>query len=108
MQSVAAVIACEGITHVQLHDYHGGMSLLHLSEAQRPEVLYVAHNAHYNAQFPVPSTTRRLKVTMPSGLGALHMRQAWTMGLPAPTSRRLGCRGCALLAPALAARMWQA
>ena len=72
-QAVAAVILCEGVTHVQLHDYHGGMSLLHLPEQQRPRVLYVAHNAHYNAQFPVPSTARRLKVTMMLGLGALNM-----------------------------------
>lgn len=63
-QAVAAVIMCEGITHVQLHDYHGGISLQYLPAELRPAVLYVAHNAHCNATFPVPSDKRRFKVMM--------------------------------------------
>jgi hypothetical protein len=64
---VAAVILAEAVTHVQLHDYHGGMCLQYLPENVQPEVLYVAHNAHYNAQFPVPTKDRRLKVRLDAG-----------------------------------------
>jgi hypothetical protein len=47
-QAIAAVVMRESITHMQLHDYHGGLSLMYLPEAVRPAVLYVAHNAHYD------------------------------------------------------------
>jgi hypothetical protein len=36
-------------THHQLHSYHGGLSLMYIPERLRPAVLYVAHNAHYDA-----------------------------------------------------------
>lgn len=29
-QATAAVVVAEGITHMQLHDYHGGLSLMYI------------------------------------------------------------------------------
>ena len=61
-QAVAAVVVQEGFQHLQLHDYHGGLSLMYIPENLRPAVLYVAHNAHYNAAFPIPTSARREQV----------------------------------------------
>ncbi|WIA20821.1 hypothetical protein OEZ85_005176 [Tetradesmus obliquus] len=61
-KAVAAVVLAEGVTHVQLHDYHGALSLQYLPEELRPAVIYVAHNAHYNATFPIPTPERKRQV----------------------------------------------
>jgi len=65
-QATAAVVVQEGVTHMQLHDYHGGLSLMYVPERLRPAVLYVAHNAHYDATFPIPTPARRNKVRVAS------------------------------------------
>jgi glycogen synthase len=61
-QAVAAVVIKERLSYMQLHDYHGGLSLMYIPERLRPAVLYVAHNAHYDATFPIPTPARRNKI----------------------------------------------
>lgn len=61
-QAVAAVVIKERLSYMQLHDYHGGLSLMYIPERLRPAVLYVAHNAHYDATFPIPTAARRNKI----------------------------------------------
>ncbi|KAF8067137.1 mok12 [Scenedesmus sp. PABB004] len=69
-QAVAATIVAEGVTAVQLHDYHGGLSLCYIPQRLQPAVLYVAHNAHYTAAFAIPTPARRNKVYQHLGLNA--------------------------------------
>ncbi|KAF6252281.1 hypothetical protein COO60DRAFT_1644178 [Scenedesmus sp. NREL 46B-D3] len=61
-KAVAAVVLAEGVTHMQLHDYHGALSLQYLPGELRPAVVYVAHNAHYDATFPIPTPERKRQV----------------------------------------------
>ena len=58
-QAVAAVVLEERVTHMQLHDYHGGASLRYMPPECQPVVLYVGHNAHYNLCSPIPTPARR-------------------------------------------------
>jgi glycogen synthase len=58
-QAVATVIMNWGVRRLQLHDYHGALSLQYLPKHLRPEVLYIAHNAHYNGVFALPTKQRR-------------------------------------------------
>ncbi len=44
---------------VQYHDYHGALSLLYLPPDEPIKVVYVAHNAHYNGVFLLPSKDRK-------------------------------------------------
>lgn len=44
--------------------------LSRVAERLRPSVLYVAHNAHYDATFPIPTPARRNKVYEYLGLNA--------------------------------------
>ena len=43
---------------LQFHDYHGVVSLMYLSEAAKPSVMYVAHNADYNGAWALGSAAR--------------------------------------------------
>ena len=43
---------------LQFHDYHGVVSLMYLSEAAKPSVMYVAHNADYNGVWALGSPAR--------------------------------------------------
>ena len=43
---------------LQFHDYHGVLSLMYLSEAAKPSVMYVAHNADYNGAWALGSPAR--------------------------------------------------
>ena len=43
---------------LQFHDYHGVVSLMYLSEAAKPSVMYVAHNADYNGAWALGSPAR--------------------------------------------------
>ncbi|WIA30035.1 hypothetical protein OEZ86_000130 [Tetradesmus obliquus] len=61
-KAVAAVVLAEGVTHMQLHDYHGALSLQYLPEELPPAVVYVAHNAHYDATFPISTPKRKRQV----------------------------------------------
>lgn len=65
----------QAVKRVQLHDYHGGLSLMYIPERLRPSVLYVAHNAHYDATFPIPTPARRNKVYDHLGLNAEQVAQ---------------------------------
>lgn len=67
-QAAAAVLAHTRQARVQFHDYHGTLSLLHLPASLRPSVLYTAHNAHYNAEFPIATEERRVYVLAMMGL----------------------------------------
>lgn len=58
-QAVATVCLNWGVRRLQLHDYHGALSLQYLPKTMRPEVLYIAHNAHYNGVFALPTKQRR-------------------------------------------------
>jgi glycogen synthase len=58
-QAVATVVMNWGVRRLQLHDYHGALSLQYLPKHLRPEVLYIAHNAHYNGVFALPTKQRR-------------------------------------------------
>lgn len=78
-QAIAAVVMRESISHMQLHDYHGGLSLMYMPEPVRPAVLYVAHNAHYDATFPIPTTARRNKVRAAWLQSGGSCRAAWAV-----------------------------
>lgn len=69
-KAVAAVVLQERVTHLQLHDYHGGASLLYMPRERRPAVLYVGHNAHYDLTTPMPTEARRHYVYSVLGLNA--------------------------------------
>ena len=43
-------------------DLPGALSLLYMPEELRPVLVYVAHNAHYDARFPIPTPTRKRQV----------------------------------------------
>ncbi|KAK9845225.1 hypothetical protein WJX81_000502 [Elliptochloris bilobata] len=57
-QSASIVINTFRFQSVQFHDYHGVLSLMYLSEAAKPSVMYVAHNADYNGAWALGSPGR--------------------------------------------------
>lgn len=40
----------------------GALSLMYMPKQLRPAVVYVAHNAHYDACFPIPTPARKHQV----------------------------------------------
>lgn len=58
--SVHKSVCCQLSSDVvlQFHDYHGVVSLMYLSEAAKPSVMYVAHNADYNGAWALGSPAR--------------------------------------------------
>lgn len=67
-QAAAAILTHTHQKAVQYHDYHGCASLLHLPTSLMPVVCVTAHNAHYNAEFPMATAERKAYLLSMMGL----------------------------------------
>ncbi|KAI7845483.1 hypothetical protein COHA_001031 [Chlorella ohadii] len=57
-QAVAHVVQTLGVRSLQLHDYHGALSIAYLPPQIPVRAMLVAHNADYNGSWPVWTKSR--------------------------------------------------